>query len=150
MTSGDGVAVGAKGFDSTKNLIKDVKAGNYLAAGKDAWDIGSLAKDVADFAGGHSGALMDDPLAALIEAGLSFLIDLVAPLKEALDLVTGDPDGLNGKAEEWAAVAQGLRTLAPAVGEDATRTQSAWSGAAGDAFRAKVTTFERGVAGVAG
>src|SRR6476661_4432913 len=138
MTSGDGVAVGAKGFDSTKNLIKDVKAGNYLAAGKDAWDIGSLAKDVADFAGGHSGALMDDPLAALIEAGLSFLIDLIAPLKEALDLVTGDPDGLNGKAEQWCGVAESLRQLGPTVGQDAARTGRSWTGQAGDAFRAKI------------
>lgn len=150
MTSGDGLALGAEGFDSTKNLVNDVQDGNYLAAGKDAWDLGSLAKDVADFAGGHSGALMDDPLAALIEAGLSFLIDLVAPLKEALDLVTGDPDGLDVKADEWSAVAEELRRLGPSVGQDATRTQASWTGQAADAFRAKIANFERGVDSVAG
>lgn len=150
MTSGDGVALGAKGFDSGKSLVKDLQDGNYLAAGKDAWDIGGLAKDVASFAGGHSGALMNDPLEALIEAGLGFLIDLIAPLKEALDLVTGDPDGLNGKAEEWVSVAASLRDLGPTVGSDATRTQGSWTGAAGDAFRSKIANFERGVASVAG
>jgi uncharacterized protein YukE len=150
MTSGDALAVGAKGYDSAKDLGKDIQDGNYLAVGKDVWDIGGLAKDVASFAGGHSGALMDDPLEALIEAGLGFLLDLIAPLKEALDLVTGDPDGLNGKAEEWAAVAESLRSLGPVVGQDATRTQGSWSGAAGDAFRTKIAGFEQGVAAVAG
>jgi uncharacterized protein YukE len=150
MTSGDKVAVGAKAVDSTKHLVDDVKDGNYLAAGKDAWDLGSLAKDVSDFAGGHSGALMDDPLEALIEAGLSFLIDLVWPLKEALDLVTGDPDGLNGKADDWSAVAESLRQFGPSVRQDAAGTQRSWTGAAGDAFRAKIADFERGVDSVAG
>jgi uncharacterized protein YukE len=150
MTSGDGVALGTKGYTSVKGLVSDVEDGNYLAAGKDVWDIGGLAKDVADFAGGHSGALMGDPLAALIEAGLDFLLDLVTPLKDALDLVTGDPDGLNGKAEEWAAVAESLRQLGPAVSLDAATTQGSWHGAAGDAFRTKMANFERGVASVAG
>jgi uncharacterized protein YukE len=150
MTSGDGVAVGAKGYESGKSLIKDVQEGNVLATGKDVWDIGGLVRDVSSFVGGHSGALMGDPLEALIEAGLGFLLDLVAPLKEALDLVTGDPDGLNGKAEEWTSIAESLRELAPAVGEDATRTQSSWNGPASDAFRTKIANFERGVASVAG
>lgn len=150
MTSGDGLAVGAKGYESGKSLVKDVQDGNVLAAGKDVWDIGSLVKDVSSFAGGHSGALMGDPLEALIEAGLSFLLDLIAPLKEALDLVTGDPDGLNGKAEEWTGIAESLRRLGPAVGGDATRTSGSWSGQAGDAFRTKIADFENGVAGVAG
>jgi uncharacterized protein YukE len=150
MTSGDGVALGTKGYNSVKGLVTDVKDGNVLAAGKDAWDLGGLAKDVSDFAGGRSGALMGDPLAALIEAGLDFLLDLVAPLKDALDLVTGDPEGLTGKAEEWSAIAESLRQLGPAVSQDAARTQGSWQGAAGDAFRAKVANFERGVASVAG
>jgi uncharacterized protein YukE len=150
MTSGDGLAVGVKGYESGKDLGKDISEGNYLAAGKDVWDIGSLAKDVTSFVGGHSGAAIGDPLEALIEAGLGFLIDLIAPLKEALDLVTGDPDGLNGKADQWNEVGASLRELGPAVGQDATRTQSAWTGSAGDAFRAKIADFERGVASVAG
>lgn len=150
MTSGDRVAVGAKGYDSVKGLVKDVQDGNYLATAKDVWDIGGLAKDVAAFTGGHSGALMGDPLEALIEAGLGFLLDFVAPLKEALDLVTGDPEGLTSKAEDWAALAASLRELGPQVGSDATTTQGSWAGAAGDAFRAKIANFERGVSSVAG
>jgi uncharacterized protein YukE len=150
MTSGDGIAVGAKGLSSGKSLVKDLSEGNYLEAGKDAFGIGSLVKDVGSFAEGHSGELMGDPLEALIEAGLGFLIDLVAPLKDALNLVTGNPTELNEKAEEWAAVAAGLRQLGPETAQNAQATDGAWKGVAADAFRAKVSNFQRGVSSVAG
>ena len=150
MTSGDGLATAASGLSSGKSLLSDLSEGNYLAAAKDAYGIGSLVKDVNSFTSGHSGALMGDPLEALIEAGLGFLIDLVAPLKDALNLVTGDPDGLNAKAEEWAAVAAGLRSLGPRTVQTAAATNSTWSGAAADAFRTKISNFERGALSVAG
>jgi len=150
MTSADGAALGAKSYGAGQGLVKDLQDGNYLAAGKDVIDIGGIAKDVRSFASGHSGSLMGDPLEALIEAGLDFLLDLIAPLKDALNLVTGDPDGLNDKAEDWAGVAESLRQLGPAVGENAQATSATWSGVAADAFRTKVGNFQRGVQSVAG
>ena len=150
MTSGDGLAVGVTAYRSGQALGTDVSKGNLLAAGKDVWDIAGLAKDVSAFVGGHSGAALGDPLEALVEAGLSFLIDLVAPLEQALDLVTGDPDGLGAKADRWNEVGASLRTLGPAVGRDAATTRATWSGPAGEAFRTKLAAFERGVAGAAG
>jgi uncharacterized protein YukE len=150
MTSGDTVAVGAKGLSSGKSLLSDLAEGNYLKAAKDAYGIGSLVQDVDDFTAGHSGALLGDPLETLIEAGLGFLIDLVAPLKDALNLVTGDPGGLNDKAQEWSNVAAGLRKLGPETAADARATDDVWTGTAADAFRAKISNFERGTFGVAG
>jgi uncharacterized protein YukE len=150
MTSGDSVAVGAKAFSSGKSLLSDLSDGNYLKAAKDAYGIGSLVKDVDDFTKGHSGALMGDPLEALIEAGLGFLLDLITPLKDALNLVTGDPEGLNDKAEEWAGVAASLRQLGPQTVQTAAATNGSWTGAAGDAFRTKIANFERGALSVAG
>jgi uncharacterized protein YukE len=150
MTGGDTVAAGAKGLSSGKSLLSDLADGNYLKAAKDAYGVGSLAKDVDSFASGHSGTLMGDPLEALIEAGFGFLIDLIAPLKEALDLVTGDPEGLNDKAEEWSGVAEGLRKLGPEAVTNAQATDASWSGTAGDAFRTKIGNFERGALSVAG
>jgi uncharacterized protein YukE len=93
---------------------------------------------------------MGDPLEALIEAGLGWLLDLVSPLKQALELVTGDAEGLDGKAEEWAAVAESLRRLGPSVSSDAATTNATWTGPAADAFRAKISAFEQGVLTVAG
>ncbi len=151
MTSGDGLAVGVTAYRSGRQLGQDIGEGNLLAAGKDVWDIAGLAKDVSAFVGGHSGAALGDPLEALIEAGLSFLIDLVAPLEQALDLVTGDPDGLGAKADQWNQVgSEPARTLGPAVGQDAAAHPGSWSGPAGEAFRTKIAAFERGVAGAAG
>src|SRR4051795_13696529 len=98
MTSADGGALVAKTYGAGKGLLDDLGDGNYLAAGKNVVDIGGIAKDVRSFASGHCGSLMGDPLEALIEAGLDFLLDLISPLKDALNLVTGDPDGLNDKA----------------------------------------------------
>ena len=146
----DNAGTGVRAYSGVKSLVDDVKDGNILAAGKDVWDIGSLIGDVDKFASGASGWITEDPLNELISAGLGFLIDLIWPLKEALNLVTGDPDGLNGKAEEWASVAEDLRALGPAVGEQAQATSASWTGAAGDAFRTKVGNFLRGVQSVAG
>lgn len=150
MTSADVGAAGVKGYNTVKKFGEDVKGGNVFAAGKDLYDIHELAGQVDKFASGHSGEIMGDPLAALIEAGLDFLLDLISPLKEALNLVTGDPEGLKGKAEEWAGVAESLRQLGPAAVQDARSTEGKWTGAAADAFRTKITNFERGVLSVAG
>ena len=127
MTSGDGLSPSAaKAYRSGKSLLdRTCHEGNYLEAGKDAYGIGSLAKDVDSFASGHSGELMGDPLEALIEAGLGFLIDLVAPLKDALNLVTGDPDGLNDKAEEWAGVAEEAARARPGGRRERRRRRTA-------------------------
>jgi len=94
MTSGDSLAAGAKGLASGKSLLSDLSEGNYLKAAKDAYGIGSLVKDVDDFTKGHSGALMGDPLEALIEAGLGFLLDPFAcdynPARDAALLCAGE------------------------------------------------------------
>jgi uncharacterized protein YukE len=145
-----GAGAGAKAYSGLTALVGDVKDGNVLATGKDVWDLGSLASDVDKFASGASDTIVEDPLEALIQAGLGFLIDLIAPLKEALNLVTGDPDGLNGKAEDWAGVAEDLRALGPTVVQDAQATDGSWTGPAADAFRTKIERFERGVLSVAG
>lgn len=150
MTSGDTTATAVSAAQSGKSLRDDLSEGNYLAAGKDVFDIGSLAKDVSSFVSGHSGALMGDPLEALIEAGLDFLLDLIAPLKEALNLVTGDPDGLTDKADGWAGVAASLRQLGPDVVANAATTSGSWTGVAAGAFRTKMSNFERGTLSVAG
>lgn len=151
MTSGDVLAVGLDGKGKADALQSDLQDGNYISAGKDLVDIGGWVKDVGDFA---SGASMDDigidPLQTLIEAGLDFLLDLITPLKDALNLVTGDPEGLGEKANDWANVAGQLRQLGPAVVQNAQATSGSWTGAAADAFRTKIDNFQRGVASVAG
>jgi uncharacterized protein YukE len=140
MTSGDGPAGRAAGGPSRKPL-DDIE---------DFWDIDDVTTEVMEFASAAQGTVLGDPLEALGVAGLGSLTHLVAPLKDALNLVTGDPEGLTDKAEQWASVAGRLRTLGPHATEHAHATVSDWAGTAGDAFRAKISRFDSGVRGVAG
>ncbi|MGI8308623.1 hypothetical protein [Saccharopolyspora hattusasensis] len=80
-------------------------------------------------------SIATDPIGTLLSYGLSWLIEHVEPLKEALDWFAGDPDGVKAYGETWANVSK-------AVGEAATQYNDAvkadtgqWTGAAGDAYR---------------
>jgi uncharacterized protein YukE len=146
MTAGNVLGGAAKTYTDAKHTATDAGQGNVLST---AHDISGLASDVGNFAS-EGGAGFEDPLQALIEAGLDFLLDLITPLKDALNQVTGDPDGLNGKAESWSKVADDLRRLGPSMAQDAQATAGSWTGQAGDAFRTKISNFERGVSSVAG
>lgn len=120
------------------------------AAAAEDWDIAELTNDVMTFASRSPGAIPGDPLQPLIEAGLGSLTSLVTPLKEALTLVTGDPENLTLSAQEWATVADHLRRLGPRSRQHAHDTEVDWAGVAGDAFRTKFSRFEAGVHRVAG
>jgi hypothetical protein len=79
--------------------------------------------------------LVIDPLGSLVAWGVSWLMEHVRPLKEALDWLAGNPDEVAAHAATWRNVS------ASAAGahqhyEDAVRAQTAgWSGASGDAYR---------------
>lgn len=120
------------------------------AAAGDDWDIAELTDDVMTFASRSPGSIHGDPLQPLLDAGLASLTSLIAPLKDALSLVTGDPDNLTINAQEWASVAEHLHRLGPRSREHAHGTQVEWAGVAGDAFRTKLSRFEAGVHRVAG
>lgn len=119
------------------------------ASVRDEWDIAELTGDVMTFASSSPGPIPGDPLLPLIEAGLGSLTTLVAPLKEALGLVTGDPNNLTVNAQEWTTVAEHLRLLGPRSKQHAHDTEAEWAGVAGDAFRTKLSRFETGVHRVA-
>jgi uncharacterized protein YukE len=80
-------------------------------------------------------ALVSDPIGTLLQYGISWLIEHVKPLSEALDWLAGDPAQIAAHAQTWRNVAASLREesteLHQAVGLDLT----SWSGAAADAYR---------------
>lgn len=80
-------------------------------------------------------ALVSDPVGALLQYGISWLIEHVRPLSEALDWLAGDPAQIATHARTWRNVAASLRTdsddLARAVRADVTE----WRGAAADAYQ---------------
>jgi uncharacterized protein YukE len=80
-------------------------------------------------------ALVSDPVGALLQYGIAWLIEHVKPLSEALDWLAANPGAIAGHAQTWRNVAQQVRAesdeLARAVRFDLTE----WEGAAADAYR---------------
>ncbi|WP_277953646.1 WXG100-like domain-containing protein [Saccharopolyspora soli] len=127
LTAGTGDAGWGTGIGIAES-INDVTSLNDGSSWVEAGlAYGGLAMEVVSMA--------VDPIGTLLSYGLSWLIEHVEPLKEALDWFAGDPDGVKAYGETWANVAK-------AVGEAATQYNDAvkadtahWTGAAGDAYR---------------
>lgn len=111
-------------------------------------DIAGVAGDVVSFAT-DAGTVLSDPLNALISAGLSFLMDVISPLRDLLEKVTGDPDALDAAKESFTDIAGDVAKLASEL-DDITRTGfQNWQGDAKNAATQKVQQFVQGVQGTA-
>jgi len=109
---------------------------------------GKLALD--DVLAGADGILpiisiIGDPFNYLITCGLAFLINLVRPLKEVLDLVTGDPDAIQQDIDTWTGIAKALEALALAAGTGAAEHLIGWQGDAAEAAAASLGRFVQGL-----
>jgi uncharacterized protein YukE len=80
-------------------------------------------------------SLITDPVGTLLQYGLSWLIEHVKPLSDALDWLAGDPAQIAANAQTWRNVSESLRQsvidLANAVRNDLT----SWDAQAGSAYR---------------
>ncbi|WKU06424.1 WXG100 family type VII secretion target [Micromonospora sp. HUAS LYJ1] len=94
-------------------------------------------------------ALVSDPVGALLQYGIAWLIEHVRPLSEALDWLAGDPAQITAHAQTWRNVAAALRQDAAEL-THAVRTEVAgWGGSAGTAYRAWAAEQHRAVTGLA-
>jgi hypothetical protein len=76
-----------------------------------------------------------DPLGSLVAWGVSWLMEHVKPLKEALDWLAGNPDEISAHAQTWENVAK-FTLDAQKYYADALRVETAdWLGDSGDAYR---------------
>lgn len=76
-----------------------------------------------------------DPFGSLMAWGVSWLMEHVKPLKEALDWLAGNPDAVAAHAATW----RNVSTAATGTHQqyvEAVRSQTiSWTGASGDAYR---------------
>ncbi|MEV4725482.1 WXG100 family type VII secretion target [Micromonospora humida] len=94
-------------------------------------------------------ALVSDPVGALLQYGIAWLIEHVRPLSEALDWLAGDPTQITAHAQTWRNVAVALRQDAAEL-THAVRTEvTGWDGSAGTAYRAWATEQHRAITGLA-
>lgn len=76
-----------------------------------------------------------DPLGSFVAWGVSWLMEHVRPLKEALDWLAGNPDEIAAHAATWRNVSVSTTDTQQQYA-DAVRTQTVgWTGASGDAYR---------------
>jgi uncharacterized protein YukE len=80
-------------------------------------------------------AFVSDPVGALLQYGVAWLIEHVKPLSEALDWLAGDPGQIAAHAQTWRNVASSLRAEAESLGQAVRVDITDWSGVASDAYR---------------
>lgn len=86
-----------------------------------------------------------DPLSFLVGTGVEFVINFVTPVRDAIQLVTGDCDALRNKANEFDGVQQALDKLGDELTQTLNQQLGPWQGEAKEAASHKLSTFVDGV-----
>ncbi|MFC0506649.1 WXG100 family type VII secretion target [Micromonospora costi] len=94
-------------------------------------------------------AFVSDPVGALLQYGIAWLIEHVKPLSEALDWLAGDPAQITAHAQTWRNVAASLRDEVDALAGAVRNDVADWGGAAGAAYRAWATEQHQAIGGLA-
>ncbi|MFG1607719.1 WXG100 family type VII secretion target [Actinoplanes sp. NPDC049265] len=81
-------------------------------------------------------AVVSDPVGALLQYGVAWLIEHVRPLSEALDWLAGDPAEIAAHAQTWRNAATRLQSEADDLARSVAWDVSEWSGTASDTYRA--------------
>ncbi|HWO59066.1 MAG TPA: RHS repeat-associated core domain-containing protein [Umezawaea sp.] len=110
--------------ESAQGLAHGISNGDWVEAGLSAAGVGLEVL-----------SMVIDPLGTLASYGVSWLIEHVRPLKEALDWFAGDPPVIQSFSETWANVAKEVNAVAKELTDQAAAGTSGWSGAAADAYR---------------
>jgi hypothetical protein len=106
--------------------------GGALAAGQDPGAI--MANSVA--AGLDALGAVTDPFGTLFAAGVGWAVEHVAFLREPLDALMGDPDGIVASADSWHRLAAVLAEQSARYSAHLGADLGGWSGEAADAYRA--------------
>ncbi|WP_051367226.1 WXG100 family type VII secretion target [Hamadaea tsunoensis] len=93
-------------------------------------------------------ALVSDPVGVLLQYGISWIIEHVKPLTEALDWLAGDPGQIAGHAQTWRNVAKSLHESATHLADGATDV-TGWQGSAADAYKAWTKQQQDAIEGLA-
>jgi len=86
-----------------------------------------------------------DPIYALVNAGLGFLIELVEPLQELMDSVAGDSHEMARQGEVWGQVGDALGALSGETGDAVRSNLTGWSGPAADAAYNQLYALEAAI-----
>ncbi|WP_432958456.1 WXG100 family type VII secretion target [Micromonospora haikouensis] len=147
----------------TGNPLVAAPAGGAPSAWAGIWiceDIELIAQGVRDgswidgslgvvSAGLDALAFVSDPVGALLQYGIAWLIEHVKPLSEALDWLAGDPAQITAHAQTWRNVAASLRDDAAELAHAARTEVAGWGGDAGPAYRTWAAGQHQAIGGLA-
>lgn len=146
-----GVPMGSSVYSAVKDGIKlgnDMKSGDGADIASDsAVLVGDMASYVAS--GAEIASAVADPLNWLISKGLSFLLDVVSPLKQCVDLVTGDPDATSKAADGFKKIGEDTRQLAKTYDDHLRAGLQSWNGDAAESAAKRLSEFHDGIEGSA-
>ncbi|WP_308042394.1 WXG100 family type VII secretion target [Micromonospora sp. PLK6-60] len=94
-------------------------------------------------------AFVSDPVGALLQYGIAWLIEHVKPLSEALDWLAGDPAQITAHAQTWRNTATALRESAADLARDVRADVADWAGRAGSAYRSWSVEQQQAITGLA-
>ncbi|MFG1654506.1 WXG100 family type VII secretion target [Micromonospora sp. NPDC049275] len=94
-------------------------------------------------------ALVSDPVGALLQYGIAWLIEHVKPLSEALDWLAGDPAQITAHAQTWRNIAASLHDDATELARTVRADVTGWGGGAGPAYRTWATQQQQAISGLA-
>ncbi|MEV6900443.1 RHS repeat-associated core domain-containing protein [Amycolatopsis sp. NPDC051372] len=122
--------------DSTKAYsgISLLESANDLSTAIESGDWASVAMGAVGTALDALSMAMD-PFGAILAAGVSWLMEHVGPLKDALNGLTGNADQIKAQSETWANVAKELGSVASDLNDAINADLQSWSGSASDAYR---------------
>lgn len=144
---GDGVTT----VKDTISVIGQIGGPNPDAA-EIGMGIATIATDATTFVQSASQTIVDiakDPLGWLVGQGLSFLINAVQPVQDAIHFVSGDGPALSKAAENFGAIAKGLQEQSVNFAQVADEKLKGWRGEAADAARKALGEFANGINGTA-
>ncbi|MEU4802746.1 hypothetical protein [Actinosynnema sp. NPDC023587] len=94
-------------------------------------------------------AFVLDPLGSLVATAVSWLIEHVGPLREALDWLAGDADQIAAYAKTWGNVSQAVTKANESLVAEVDRGAAGWTGASADAYRESITGQSRHITAAA-
>lgn len=80
-------------------------------------------------------AFISDPVGALLQYGVAWIIEHVKPLSEALDWLAGDPAQIAAHAQTWRNVSTSVRSTLTGLVSAVDTGVAEWTGKAADGYR---------------
>lgn len=122
--------------ESAQGLAHGISNGDWVEAGLSAAGVGLEVL-----------SMVIDPIGTLASYGVSWLIEHVRPLKEALDWFAGDPPVIQSFSQTWGNVAKEVNALAADLANQTQAGTSGWTGTAADAYRGNATEAADAISG---